>query len=303
MTVTQHDTPTVGFIGQGFIGKHLANNFEKRGFSTVRYALEPEYADNKSAVAACPVIFIAVPTPTTPEGFDDSILKAVVAIPAPASIVVIKSTVLPGTTKKLQAERPDITLLHVPEFLREKHAAKDTDEPERTIVGMPAQTDAHKDAAEMVMAILPDSPHQLFCTSDESELIKYGGNGMLMLKLVYMNLLHDMADALGANYEVIAGAMAADPRIGGSHMSVIDRSGHPGSHPGRGAGGHCFPKDWAAMREAYETLVPDDRYGLQMIEAVEKKNRMLLEASQKDLDLLKDIYGSARLHTAADDVL
>jgi len=281
----------IGFIGQGFIGKHMADDFEERGHNVVRYALEPEYVGNRAAIADCNIVFVAVPTPTTPDGFDDSILRDALTIPAAGSTVVIKSTIVPGRTKQLQNDFPELVLLHSPEFLREKHAAEDTRQPTRTIVGLPIADDVHTQAAETVLDVLPPSPYRLVCDATEAELIKYGGNCFLAMKVVYMNMLYDVATAHGVRYERIADAMAADPRIGSSHMQVLDSSGHQGARVGRGAGGHCFPKDWAALRAAYATMLPDDTLGQAVFAAIEAKNVALLRASHKDLDLLAGIYG------------
>ncbi len=62
--------PLIGFVGQGYVGGSYATNFEKRGFSVIRYSLEPKYINNKEAISTCDIVFIAVPTPTTPKGFD-----------------------------------------------------------------------------------------------------------------------------------------------------------------------------------------------------------------------------------------
>ena len=286
-------TPKIGCIGQGFIGKHLADDLEERGYSVVRYALEEPYCHNREALADCSLVFIAVPTPTTPQGFDCSILEAVLPLVPAGATAVIKSTVLPGSTARLQQQFPELLLLHAPEFLREKHAAKDTREPERVIVGMPTDSPAYQAAAKQVVEVLPSAPYTLICKAAEAELIKYGGNGFLALKVVYMNLLYDLAAAKGVDYEVVAAAMAADPRIGASHMQVLDSSGHEGAVAGRGAGGHCFPKDWAALREAYAASLPEDAAGLAVFKAVETKNRQLLTSTNKDQDLLAAIYGEA----------
>jgi UDP-glucose 6-dehydrogenase len=114
----------------------------------------------------------------------------------------------------------------------------------------------------------------------------------LALKVIFMNMVYDAAAAAGADYAVIADAMKADPRIGTSHMNVVDQSGHPGSVPGRGAGGHCFPKDWAAFTDWYKETCAGDVAGQAVLEAVEAKNVDLLRTSQKDLDLLAGIYGA-----------
>lgn len=281
----------IGFIGQGFIGKHMADDFEERGMIVVRYALEEPYKNNRTALVDCDIVFVAVPTPTTPEGFDDSILRDALKIPKPGAIVVIKSTILPGRTKALQDDFSDLILLHSPEFLREKHAAEDTARPTRTIVGIPKQAPEYRAAAESVLDVLPSSPHQLVCDSTEAELIKYGGNCFLAMKVVYMNMLYDIAAVHGIDYQVVAGAMAADPRIGDSHMQVLDSSGHHDARVGRGAGGHCFPKDFAALREHYEAHIPDDAAGVAALRALEFKNIDLLVGSGKDPDLLRAIYG------------
>lgn len=281
----------VGFVGQGFIGKHMADDFDERGYDVVRYALEPAYEMNKEAIAQCDVVFIAVPTPTTPQGFDSTILESVLPLVGAGKVAVIKSTVLPGTTVRLQTQFPDIIVLHSPEFLREKSAHEDTRAPARTIVGIAIDDEIHRAAAERVVAILPTSPFSIIVSAAEAELIKYGGNNFLALKVIFMNMLYEAAQATGANYSVIAEAMKADPRIGSSHMNVIDQSGHPGSVPGRGAGGHCFPKDWAAFRAWYKTACPHDVVGAEALTALEAKNVALLRDSEKDLDLLRGIYG------------
>jgi UDPglucose 6-dehydrogenase len=284
---------TIGFIGQGFIGKHMADDFVARGYEVVRYALEPEYRENKERIKSCDIVFIAVPTPTLPTGFDVRSIESALALIGTGKTAVIKSTLLPGTTKCLQSDHQTINVLHSPEFLREKSAALDTQEPARTIVGIPCATAAMEKIAAEVLAVLPASPYRIVCSSDEAELIKYGGNCFLAQKVVFMNMLYDAAVAVGASYEVVASAMAADSRIGASHMKVIDQSGHPGSVPGRGAGGHCFPKDLAAFRAWYEEYLDNDTYGIQLWKSIEDKNNQLLHESNKDHDLLCGIYGAS----------
>lgn len=281
----------IGFIGQGFIGKHMADDFVERGFEVVRYALEEPYVSNREAIAACDIVFIAVPTPTTPDGFDSSALEAVLPLVGAGKTAVIKSTIVPGTTVRLQAQFPDIHIVHSPEFLREKQAAEDTRHPKRTIIGVPERSPQYEALTAQILAVVPHSPYVLVCTAAEAELIKYGGNTFLAMKVVYMNLLYDLAAAVGAEYDVVATAMAADPRIGESHMQVIDSSGHPGAVAGRGAGGHCFPKDLKALADQFEALCGDDELGIAWLRTMEAKNRQLLTRTNKDQDLLAGIYG------------
>ena len=284
----------LGFIGQGWIGKNLADHFEERGFAIVRYALEPKFAKNKEAIGECDMVFIAVPTPTTPSGFDDSILRKVVPLVGKGKIAVIKSTVLPGTTDSIQTDNPDIMLFHVPEFLREVSVKHDIDYPDRNIVGIPSDffDDAeYQKAAKLIMDTLPHAPFESICKSSEAELTKYGGNNFLYTKVVFVNLLYDMANALGARYDVVAGNMRADPRVGFSHMQPVHQYDHMEAQSGRGAGGHCFIKDFAAFREIYERMLPKDAEGIALLRAFEKKNNKLLKKTRKDLDLLKGVYG------------
>lgn len=121
-------------------------------------------------------------------------------------------------------------------------------------------------------------------------MIKYAGNTFLFFKILYANLFYDLANAVGADYDVVREAVGADPRIGASHLKVVDVSGHNGAIPGRGAGGHCFIKDFAALRVLHEQVVGDD-LGMDILKALEKKNITLLKGSGKDMDLLQGVYG------------
>ncbi len=112
------EKPTIGFIGQGFIGKSYADDFERRGYAVTRYALEEPFVHNKDKIAECDIVFIAVPTPTTPSGYDDSIVRSAAGLAKPGATVVIKSTMLPGVTESIQKQYPDRAVMHSPEFLR-----------------------------------------------------------------------------------------------------------------------------------------------------------------------------------------
>lgn len=281
--------PKIGFIGQGWIGKNYADDFEARGYDVVRYALEEPYILNKDAIGECDIVFVAVPTPTRHTGFDDSYLRAVLPLVGRGKTAVIKSTILPGTTRTLQRDFPDIFVFHSPEFLREAHAAHDAANPLRNIVGMLEDTSEQRMRAENVLAVLPSAPYEKIMSAEAAELVKYAGNSFLVLKVVYANLLADYAQALMVPYEEVANALGADPRIGPSHLQVVSASGHS-AKAGRGAGGHCLIKDLEAFRRQYKELV-DDGEGLGLIEAVIYKNNKLLRDSGKDLDLLQEVYG------------
>lgn len=273
----------IGFIGQGWIGKHYADNFEERGFNVVRYAKEKPYVQNKEKIKGCDIVFIAVPTPTTSKGFDKSIVKIALNLIGEGKTAVIKSTVLPGSTKQLQRANPKIFVMHSPEFLREESAAFDTAHPDRNIIGIPVRSKEFMFKAKEVMKTLPDAPFDLICDSNEAELVKYAGNCFLFTKVVFMNMLHDLSKGLDCEWETVRDAMRGDPRIGHSHMDPVHKSG-------RGAGGHCFIKDFAAFTNLYEKTLKDT-FGTEALRAFEKKNIHLLKSTKKDLDLLQGVYG------------
>jgi len=292
----------IGFIGQGWVGKNYADDFVNRGFkNVVRYGLEEPYLENGDKIKDCEIVFIAVPTPTTTKGFDGSILRQAVKKVGAGKIAVIKSTLLPGITEEIQKENPGIFVFHSPEFLTEATAAHDASHPKRNIIGLAVDNEEYKKKAELILSVLPKAEFELICRAKEAELIKYGGNNWFYFKVVFVNLLYDLAVSNGCNYDVIRDGMAADPRVGKSHLMPVHKSGTLGSDnyslrtikdktEGRGAGGHCFIKDFAAFREMYEKAVGNDK-GMALLKAMEEKNIDLLIKSNKDLDLLAGVYG------------
>jgi UDP-glucose 6-dehydrogenase len=262
----------IGFIGQGWIGKNYSDHFEARGFNVVRYSAERSHAQNKDLIRECPVVFIAVPTPSTPQGFDDSIVREMITLVGKGKIAVIKSTIL-----------------HTPEFLRETSARHDVDHPDRHVIGMGKDDPKWKEAAERVLALFVPAPHTSICTAEEAELTKYGSNIFLFWKVIFANIFYDTAKAQGADWDVVARNIGADPRIGHSHLQPVHQMPHLGKE-GRGAGGHCFIKDFDAFERHYEKVV-GNAFGSKVLEALREKNLHLLLSSEKDLELLSSVYG------------
>jgi UDPglucose 6-dehydrogenase len=273
----------IGFIGQGWIGKNYADDFEERGYQVVRYSLEEPYLQNKKKISECDIVFIAVPTPTTPDGFDNSIVGSAVRLIGKNKIAVIKSTILPGTTELIQSENPDIFLFHSPEFLSVSNAYEDSRHPQRNIVGMPVDNEEYRIKAKEVLAVLPQADFELVTSAKEAELFKYLRNCFFYTKVVYMNMVYDLAKNLGCKWEVLRDIMSNDPWIGSMHIDPIHKTG-------RGAGGECFIKDYSALAKFYKENVKDFS-GDEIFSANQKKNIELLIDSQKDLDLLKGVYG------------
>jgi UDPglucose 6-dehydrogenase len=190
----------------------------------------------------------------------------------------------------LQKKFPRLYVMHSPEFLVLKQAAKDAAKPLRNIIGIPRDTKAFRARAKAALEVLPHAPYELICTARDAEMIKYAGNFFLYLKVLFGNLIYETVDALGGNYNVVSEAIAADPRIGPSHLQVVHDSGHKGAQAGRGAGGVCFIKDIEAFAGLYKRNAKDP-LGLALIRSAIDKNISLLISSKKDLDLLRGVYG------------
>lgn len=249
----------------------------------VRYSLEPEYIHNKEEIYTCDIVFIAVPAPTTRSGFDSSIIRDALSLVPEDKIAVIKSTLLPGTTDTLQESFPSLYILHSPEFLVEKTAAHDAAHPNRNIIGIPKDTDIYRDKAKQVLSVLPRAPYEEVMSARDAEFVKYAGNCLLYTKVIFMNLLYDLVKAEEGDWEKIRDALVHDPRIGTSHTEPVHQTG-------RGAGGHCFIKDFEAFRNMYDELANDPQ-GSTLLKAFVEKNIQLLIASNKDIDLLRGVYG------------
>lgn len=278
----------IGFIGQGFIGKNMADDFLDRGYNVVRYDIE-KFSKNKDLIAACDFVFIAVPTPSTPNGFDDSILKEVVSLVGDGKTAIIKSTIKIGTTEKLERLYPKKYIIHSPEFLTEKNAKNDTRFPERNIIGY---TQKSKKIAKDVLKILPKAKHDFIVPCKEAELSKYMGNSFLMLKVIFANVIFNLSQFYKIDYDKVVEMVGYDSRIGHSHFKIKHKSGR--KKVGRGAGGHCFIKDMSALIEMFKSCHSENKQNklaYNFLEAAINFNNNLLFESKKDLDLLFNVYG------------
>ena len=106
------------------------------------------------------------------------------------------------------------------------------------------------------------------------------------MQVVLFNLLYDLTKKLRCDWEPIALAVRADPYISNRYARPVHKSG-------RGAGGHCFIKDFEAMFRLYQDVVGDS-LGVKALEGFRNKNSDLLTRSRKDLDLLKEVYGNKK---------
>jgi UDPglucose 6-dehydrogenase len=274
----------IGFIGQGWIGRNYADDFEARGYTVVRYSLDPAHLANRNVIAECDIVFIAVPTPTTPDGHNVNSIRDVLPLIGKGKVAVIKSTIFPGTTEALQHEFPSIFITHSPEFLVESTAAHNASHPDRNIVGIPQMNAEYEERAKLILSVLPRAPFETIMFSRDAEFVKYAGNCFLYTKVIYMNMLYELVHSMGGDWERIKEAFIHDPRIGSSHAEPVHKNG-------RGAGGHCFIKDFEAFRQMFEKHTGDPASGA-VLKALAYKNIQLLTESGKDHDLLTGVYGN-----------
>jgi len=282
----------IGVIGQGFLGGNLSDVLEARGFSVIRYSLELEYRINLWKIKRAQVVFVCVPTPTTKDGFDCSIVESVIKATRGDAVVVIRSTVEPkwiNKMVKLYGGNRKRTIIYMPEFLTETTARYDIEHPDRNVFGVSDVN--NKVVMRKVKAlkdIVPLAPHVEVCSYSEASMIKYGGNCYFYIKNMYFNLLHDLCEAQGCEWTTVRRAMLADSRIGPVHTNVEHKAG-------RGAGGHCLIKDFEVFHRMVLRELPGDKYAKGITDANIKRNVKLLVDSGKDLDMLEGVYGKGVL--------
>lgn len=251
----------VGIMGAGVVGGALLAFLRKQHIEARVYD-PPKGFNNMSAVNAASTIFVCVPTPyTAGRGFDDSFLLDAVARIDGSKTIVIKSTVLPGTTALLQSRFPQHRFMFNPEFLREATAVRDFVEPDRQIVGVTMESASE---GPRVLAMMPRAPFELICPASEAEMAKYVANSFLAVKVTYANEIFDLCQRLRIDYGQVRDIVAADVRIGASHMDVHD-AGY------RGYSGKCLPKDSKSLLD----LARSAGVEMEVLRAADRVNAML----------------------------
>jgi UDPglucose 6-dehydrogenase len=228
----------VGIIGVGMVGGALSRYFQKKEGVELFLYDKGKNLGSPQEVNKAEIVFICVPTPYLKgKGFDLSYVEDAVQNLRGEKIVVIKSTVLPGTTEMLQKKYPQHKFLMNPEFLTEETADQDMCYPDRQIIGY---TKKSYSVSGDVMQLLPLAPFQRILPATEAEMVKYFGNTWFSTKVIFANEMYDLCQKLGIDYDRMVEAAAADKRIGRTHLNVW----HKGY---RGYGGKCLFKDMKAF--------------------------------------------------------
>ena len=244
----------IGIIGNGFVGSSVAHGFSSNTCCDVEdikiYDKEHDKSTHtlKEVVNDSDYIFLSVPTPMNDDGsisldivhevfkeIDDVIDYETEEQP----IILLRSTVIPGTTSEIQIKYPKMHIVFNPEFLTERSAKLDFINQSRIVLG---GTWGNASKVEHLYKWRFGNYIPVIKTDYKSaEMIKYMCNCFFATKVSYMNEMKKLSEKIGANWDDCIEGFALDGRIGHSHLTV---PGHDGKY---GFGGSCFPKDVQAM--------------------------------------------------------
>jgi nucleotide sugar dehydrogenase len=278
---------TVGIIGCGFVGSSIRTGlYEKNKVETYdKYNQDLSTVNNlEELVSKSNILFVCLPTPMRQDGSCDTSLveQTVLQIDGIANanrygskIIVIKSTVPPGTTQRLQQESSQtVDVIFNPEFLTEANHIEDFKNQKRIVLGGDKCKSSLETIKAMYMRQFPEVPY-VICGSLEAEITKYFCNCYLATKVSFANEMRQLCDSLNADYNRVVEASVYDTRIGTSHFSV------PGPDGKKGFGGSCFPKDVNAMIYIMQQIGVTPK----VLQAVWEKN--LEVRPEKDWEKLK----------------
>lgn len=305
---------SIAVIGQGFVGGSLTTVFAERGFDvythdkderkqatggkfpeTVTYAIDgwtdethatPSKSTTKFAKACeekdgfTGVYFVCLPTPMIAETGEcdisivENTLDELSTIDG-ERIAVVKSTVPPGSTERWNKkyEKTGLRVIFNPEFLTEANSLEDMRHQDRIILGGPRP---HITKVKQLFGqAFPEIQNAIKKTSSTTaEMVKYVTNVHLAARVVlsceFAQICERLDDqGLNIDYDKVQEYSMLDKRLGGSHMAMPEI---------RGARGHCFPKDLAALVYLSKQLdiVPN------LMEAIKEKNLSIVAPKDRD---------------------
>lgn len=281
---------SIGLIGRGVVGEAVLQG--------MMHAFRVNWYDNKTGKTSWPYdglynhrcnysvesvvnevdgpIFLCLPTPMNGDGFaHTSIIESVVDQINKAkkyTVVIIKSTVPPGTTEMLNTKYENVSCVFNPEFLRESSAIKDFKCQEHIIIGGPDK--AASVVKRMYLRAYPEVPTTK-TTSVIAEMVKYVENCFLATKVAFANEIYQICEKLDVDYDKVIECITKDKRLGTSHWAVPGPDGH------FGFGLTCFPKDLNALISVAKNLAVDPK----VMKAVWEKN--LEVRPERDWEKLK----------------
>lgn len=202
--------------------------------------------DLQSAVKGTDAVFLCVGTPMSDDGSADlSMLFTAAAQVAEAATgplaVVTKSTVPVGTADKIRKILQEkgagkkLSVASNPEFLKEGDAVSDFLKPDRIVIG--TDDEETQDLLDRIYRPFMMREFRVIHMDVRSaELTKYAANGMLALRITFMNEIANLCERVGADIDQVRAGISRDKRIGSAFL-----------YAGVGYGGSCFPKDVKAL--------------------------------------------------------
>jgi UDPglucose 6-dehydrogenase len=235
---------TIGIIGQGFVGNSVKEGLKKY-FTIETYDVIEEKRTTKNIedlFSKSEIIFVCLPTPMKLSGecdtrIVDSVLKEIDEYGN--KIVILKSTVPPGTCDSFASRYKNIDIVFNPEFLTEANAVQDFINQDRIVLG--GETDEVLDEVEELFRVAFKNTPILKTNRKTAEMVKYVTNCFLATKVSFANNIYDICKKSDIDYNKMIDIVKHDNRVGSSHWMV------PGPDGDRGYGGHCFPKDMKAL--------------------------------------------------------
>ena len=236
----------IGVIGQGFVGNAIYQKFKKY-YKVFTYDLQLKLcnSDLEEILQRCKIIFVCLPTPMNKDGscnldiLEGALKEINDQTTIDDRIVVIKSTIIPGSTDKYNNTYKNIEIVFNPEFLTEANAIDDFENQTRILLG--GSVKATTKLKQLYSAIFRNTPKIIKTDAKSAELVKYVTNTFLSTKVSFANEMYKICEALDLDYDKIIEMATLDPRLGDSHWGV------PGPDGDFGYGGHCFPKDLDAI--------------------------------------------------------
>ena len=256
---------SIGIIGQGFVGTAVNEGLAKHyNIETYDIAKDSTCSSLEELYSKSNIIFLCLPTPMEKDGschlgIIEPVLEELNELGK--TIVVVKSTIPPGTTETWNKKYTNIDIVFNPEFLTEANSIEDFKNQNRIIVGGPRP--ATTKVARVFRKAFPKVPI-IKTGSTYAEMVKYVTNTFLATKVSFANEMYEICEYLDIDYDKVIEYAKHDERLGYSHWNV------PGPDGDFGYGGHCFPKDVKALISVAMEL--DSYVKPIMLQATDSKN-------------------------------
>lgn len=228
----------------------------------VDYDVKTHPDSRRNDVNACDIAFVCVPTPRAADGSCDTSIVEEVVRWLKTPLIVIRSTISPGTTERLKAETGK-RIVFQPEYLGETTAHPMWNMRGREFIVLGGAREDNSAVADFYKRFHHSELRFYFCDATTAELAKYMENSFYAVKVTFCNEFFDLAQAFGVDFNELREIWLADPRISRDHTFVYPQQ--------RGFSGKCLPKDvsaiiHAAKQQGYEahllraTMAVNDRF-------------------------------------------